>query len=144
MFYDCPCHFVSFHSQSRIEFTVTLHNAVAKNCYTTTWSATLSEDIDRFQIDWQVIGTLNVLMLMKALTLSIPIFQLCFNEWRYHLQLYWAHSMSIFLQMPKNVSIIVCIVENWGAFIIIHVILDFLHFTTKATPSIRPSKHDIH
>ena len=31
--------------------------------------------------------------------------------------------------MTRNASIIVRFVENWNAFIIIHVILDFLHFT---------------
>ena len=46
--------------------------------------------------------------------------------------------------MPEDVSIIVCIVENWNAFIIICVILDFLQFTTKAAPPVRPSQHVIH
>ena len=45
--------------------------------------------------------------------------------------------------MPENASIIVYIVENPSAFIIIHVILDFLHFTTTATPSGRPSQNII-
>ena len=44
------------------------------------------------------------------------------------------------LRMTGNASIIVCIVENWNAFIILHVILYFLHFTTNATPSVRPSQ----
>ena len=35
MLNDYPCHFVSFYSQSMIEFTVTLHNAVARNLYLT-------------------------------------------------------------------------------------------------------------
>ena len=42
--------------------------------------------------------------------------------------------------MTGNASIIVRIVENWNAFIILHVILDFLHFTTNVTPSVRPSQ----
>ena len=30
--------------------------------------------------------------------------------------------------------------RNWNAFIILHVILDFLHLTTNVTPSVRPSQ----
>ena len=54
---------------------------------------------------------------------------------------YWAHSTDTLLLMTGIASIIVCIVESWSAFIIIHIILDFLHFTTNATPSVRPSQH---
>ena len=46
--------------------------------------------------------------------------------------------------MPKNASSFVYIVENSNAFIIFIVILDFLCFTTNATPSVRPSQHVIH
>ena len=68
-------------------------------------------------------------------TLKLPL-----NEQRYHLQLYWAHSITTLLLMPGNASIIVHIVENWNAFIIIHVILDCLHLITKATLSVRSSQ----
>ena len=61
-----------------------------------------------------------------------------------HLQLYWAHSIAILLWMTRNASITVRIVENWNAFIILHVILDFLRFTTNATSSVRPSQHIMH
>jgi hypothetical protein len=46
--------------------------------------------------------------------------------------------------MPENASIIVCTVENPSAFIITHVILDFLYLTTNAALSVRPSQHIIH
>ena len=68
-------------------------------------------------------------------TLKLPL-----NEQRYHLQLYRAHSIATLLLMPGNASINVCIVENWNSFIILHVILDFLCFTTNVTPSVRPSQ----
>ena len=66
------------------------------------------------------------------------------NEQRYHLELFWAHSIATLLLMPRNASIIVQIAENWNSFLILHVILNFLHFTTNATPSVRPSQHKIH
>ena len=68
-------------------------------------------------------------------TLKLPL-----NEQRYHLQLYRAHSIATLLLMPGNASINVCIVENWNSFIILHVILDILHFTINATLSVRPSQ----
>jgi hypothetical protein len=46
--------------------------------------------------------------------------------------------------MPENALIVVCIVENWSAFVITRLILDFLHFTTNATPSVRSTKRIIH
>ena len=144
MFYGCRHHFASFYSQSMIEFTVELHNAVARKHYLTIHSATFTGNIDGFQTDWQLICTYNALMLLKALTISLSIFKLCFNEQRYHLKHYWAHSVTTLLLMPENASIIVHLVENWNAFIIIHLILDFLCFTTKVTPSVRPSHHIIH
>ena len=81
-------HFASFHSQPMIEFTVTLHNAVARKSYLSIESATFIVDIDGFQTDWQLICTLNTLLQLKALTMSLSTFQLCFNEQRYHQQLY--------------------------------------------------------
>ena len=42
--------------------------------------------------------------------------------------------------MTRNAFIIVRIVENGNAFIILHLILDFLPFTTNVTPSVRPSQ----
>ena len=80
-------------------------------------------------------------MLKVLLTMSIPILKLRFNEQKYHMTLYWSHSIATLRLMPENASIIVHIVENWKAFIIIHVILDFLHYTTKVPPSVRPSQH---
>ena len=133
MFHSCRhrrSHFVSFYSQSMIEFTVTLHNAVTRKHYFIIHSATFTVDIDGIQVDWQLICTLNTLKLLKELTISIFIFKLGFNAQRYHMQLYWAHSIATLLMMPGNASIIVRIVENWNAFIIIHVILDFIHYTT--------------
>ena len=131
-------------SQSIIEFTVILHNAVARKRYLTLQSATFTEDVDGFQKDWQLICTSNVFMMLTALTMSLSISKLCFNEHRYHLQLYWSHSISTLLLMPGDASIIVHMIENWNAFIIIHVLLDFLRCTTKAAPSMRPLKHIIH
>ena len=134
MFYGCCCrccHFVSFYSQPMIEFTLTLHNAVARKWSLTLQIATFTVDIDGFQTDWQLICMSNALMLLKVLTLSLSIFKLRFYQQRYHLQLYWEHFISTLFLMPGNASIIVHIVENWSAFIIIHVILDFLNFTTK-------------
>ena len=54
MLYDCCRNFVSFYSQSMIEFTFTftLHNAVARESYLTIQSATFTVDIDGFQTDW--------------------------------------------------------------------------------------------
>ena len=66
------------------------------------------------------------------------------HEQMYHKQLYWAHSIATLLLMTGNASIIAPIAGNWNAFIIIHVILDFLPFTTNATPSVRPPQHMIH
>ena len=54
MFYGCRCcrrHFVSFYLQSMIEFTVILHNSVARKRYLTIQSATFTVDIDGFQTD---------------------------------------------------------------------------------------------
>ena len=53
MFYGCRCrrHFVSFYSQSMIEFTVALHNAAARKHYLTIQSDTFTVDIDGFQTD---------------------------------------------------------------------------------------------
>ena len=52
MLYGCCCrHFASFHSQSMIEFTVALHNTVARKHYLTLHSATFTVDIDGFQTD---------------------------------------------------------------------------------------------
>ena len=52
MFYGC-CrrHFVSFYSQSMIDFKLALHYAVARKQYLTIQSNTFSVDIDRFQTD---------------------------------------------------------------------------------------------
>ena len=80
--------------------------------------------------------------LKALLTMSIPISKLRFNEQKYHMPLYWSHSIATLRLMPENASIIVHIVEeNWKVFIIIHVVLDFLHYTTKVPPSVRPSQH---
>ena len=78
------------------------------------------------------------------LTSNFNLPQLHLNEQRYHLQPYWAHSIATLLLMTGNASIIVCIVENWNAFIILHVILDISCFTTNVTPSVRPSQPTIH
>ena len=43
--------FVSFYSQSMIEFTVTLLNAVARKHYLTIQSATFTVDAEGFQTD---------------------------------------------------------------------------------------------
>ena len=52
MFYGCCYrHFVLLYSESMIEFTVTLHNAVARKCYLTIQSNTLTVDIDGYQTD---------------------------------------------------------------------------------------------
>ena len=80
----------------------------------------------------------------EVLTMSLSIFKLCFNQQRYHLQVYWAHFIDTLLMMSVNASIIVHNVENWNAFIIIHLILDMLRTTTKATPSVRPSQYIVH
>ena len=53
-------------------------------------------------------------------TLKLP-----HNEQRYHLKLYRAYSIATLLLMPRNASIIACIVDIWIAFIILYVILDF-------------------
>ena len=63
MSYACCCHFVSFYSQSMIEITVTLHNAVARKRYLTIQSNTFTVDIDGFQTDWHLICMSNALML---------------------------------------------------------------------------------
>jgi hypothetical protein len=47
----CRRHFASFYLQSMIEFTVALHNAVARKFYLTMQSATFTVDIDGFQTD---------------------------------------------------------------------------------------------
>jgi hypothetical protein len=57
MFHSCRrrrrrrSHFVSFYSQSMIEFTVTLHNAVARKRYYIIHSASFTVDLDGFQGD---------------------------------------------------------------------------------------------
>ena len=53
MFYGCRCrrHFVSFYLQSMINFTVVLHNAVARKRYFKIQSNTFTVDIDGFQTD---------------------------------------------------------------------------------------------
>ena len=51
MFYGCRRHFESFYSESMIEFTVTLHNAVARQRYLRIHSATFIVDIGGFQTD---------------------------------------------------------------------------------------------
>ena len=130
MFYGCRCrrHFVSFYLQSMINFTVVLHNAVARKCYFTIQSNTFTVDIDGFQTDWHLICTLNALMLLKEWTMLLSISKLPLNEQRYHLQFYQAHSITTLLLMPGNASIIVPIVENWNAFIIICSILIFMFY----------------
>ena len=117
MLYDCCCHFVSFYLQSMINFTVVLHNALARKRYFTIQSNTCTVDIDGFQTDWQLICTSNALILLNALTILLSISKLPLNEQRSHLQLYWAHSISALLLMPGNASFIVCILENWSALI---------------------------
>ena len=107
-----------FSSQSIIEFIFTLHNTVARKRYLTIPSNIFPVDKDGFQTDWQLICTSNALILLKALTMSLSISKLLLNEQRYHLQLYWAHSISALLLMPGNVSFIVCTIENWNAFIV--------------------------
>jgi hypothetical protein len=147
MFYGCHsprCHFVSFYSQSMIEFTVALHNTVARKRFLAIHSATFTVDIVGFQTDWQLICMSNAKILLKVFIMSLSIFKLHFNAQRYHMQLYWVQSIATFLMMPENASIIACIVEIWNAFIILQVLLDFLHFTTKATPSVQPAHHIIH
>ena len=121
MFYGCRCrrHFVSFYLQSMINFTVVLHNAVARKRYFKIQSNTFTVDIDGFQTDWQLICTSNALMLLKEWTMSLSISKLPLNEQRYHLQFYQAHSLTTLLLMPWNATIIVPIVENWNALIII-------------------------
>jgi hypothetical protein len=57
-----------------IEFTVTLHNAVARNCYLTIQSASFTVGVDRFQTDSQLICTSNLFMVLKALAMSFSIF----------------------------------------------------------------------
>ena len=49
-----------------------------------------------------------------------------------------------FASDDQKTSIIVRIVENWNAFIILHVMLNFLHYTAKVIPSLRPWQHIIH
>ena len=127
-----------------IGLTVTLSNAVARNCYLTIWITPFKVDVGRFQMDWQLICTLNELILLKAWILQLSIAKLPFNEQRYHLQLYWAYSISSLLLIPENASIIVCIVESWISFVVIPTILDFFHFTTKVASSVSPSQHVVH
>ena len=43
--------FLSFSSQSMIEFTLALYNAVARKCYLTIQRNNFTVDIDGFQID---------------------------------------------------------------------------------------------
>ena len=76
MFYVCcsHCQFVSFYLQSMKEFTVSLHNAVARKRYLTIQSATFTVDKDGLQTDWQLICILNTLILLKGLTMSLSIF----------------------------------------------------------------------
>ena len=144
MFYGCRRDFASFYSQSIIEFKLVLHDALARKHYLTIQSATFTVDIDGFQTDRQLIWKSNAMLLLKVLTTSLSILKLHFNEKRFQLQLYWAHSIATLLLMTGNASIIVRIVESWNAFIIIHLILDKIHFTTKVTPSVRPSQHIVH
>ena len=73
MFYGC-CHFVSFYSESMIEFTVILHNALARKHYLTIQSNTSAVALDGFQTDLHLICMLNTLMLLKGLTMLISIF----------------------------------------------------------------------
>ena len=47
----CPRHFVSFYSQSVIEFTAASYNVVARKSYLSIQSATFTVDIDGFQTD---------------------------------------------------------------------------------------------
>ena len=47
----CRRHFASFYSQSMIEFTVTLHNAVARKRYLSIQRNAFTVDIDRCQTD---------------------------------------------------------------------------------------------
>ena len=118
MLYDCCRNFVSFYSQSMIEFTFTLHNAVVRKRYLTIQSATFTVDIEGFQTDWQLICTSNALILLKAFdNVIIYILATC-HEQMYHLQLYWAHSIATLPRIPRNVSFIVCTIENWSAFIV--------------------------
>ena len=54
MLYGCRfhrCHFVSFNSQSMIEFTLALYSAVARKSYLTIQSNTYTVDRDEFQTD---------------------------------------------------------------------------------------------
>ena len=127
-----------------IEFTVPLHNVVARKQYMIIIMFCL---YCRYR---RISNRLTVDMHIKSIgspesidNVIIYILATC-HEQMYHLQLYWAHSLATLLQMPRNASIIVCIVETWNAFIIIHLILDFLHLTTKSTPSVSPSQHIIH
>ena len=70
----CRCHFASFYLQSMIEFTVALHNAVAKKPHMTIKRAAFTVDIVGFQTDRQLIYMSKALILLKALTMSLSIF----------------------------------------------------------------------
>ena len=127
-----------------IEFTLTLHNAVARKPFMIIKKCYL------YCRYWWISNRLTVDMHIKSINspesinnVIIFILAMC-HEQMYHLQLYWAHSIATFLLMPSNASIIVLMVDTWNAFILIHLILDFLHLSTKATPSVRPSQHIIH
>ena len=68
--------FVSFYSESMIEFTVALHkNTIVRKRYLIIHSATFNLDICGFQTDWQLICMSNALMLLKPLTMSLcPVY----------------------------------------------------------------------
>ena len=126
-----------------IEFTVPLHNVVARKQYMIIIKFCL---YCRYR---RISNRLTVDMHIKSIdspesidNVIIYILVTC-HEQMYHLQLYWAHSIATLLWMPRNATMIVCMVETWNAFIV-HLILDFLHLTTKTTPSVRPSQHPIH
>ena len=127
-----------------IEFTVILHNAVARKNYLTIQSNAFTVDIDGFQTDWQLKCMPNVLMQLKELTMSFSILKLHFNEQKVSFVTLLSTFYNYFTSGDRK-CINYCIhCRNWNTFIIFNVILDFLHFTTKATPSLRPSQHDMH
>ena len=91
MFYGCRCrhHFTSFNLQSMIEFTVALHNAVARKPDMTIKRGCLycrySRISNRLTVDMHVehIDTNESIDYVIIYTLKLPL-----NEQRHHLQLY--------------------------------------------------------
>ena len=96
MFYGCHCHFVSFNSQSMIEFTVILHNGVARKHYLRVHNVTFIVGIDGFKqiYSWN----------------ALWIYLLCWKHWlcQYLYSSYASMNKGIICNCIEHILLLLC------------------------------------